>query len=100
MHIASGFDGSAGVRALEPAEAIVGELGKAQTTKKTNLTMKKPGSALRVCADSSSCDASPIGVIRDKVVPMVLMNRFKFGFACGLYLLRGLDLSTSVLRPA
>ena len=34
--------GSARLR-LEPAEAIIGELGKAQTTKKTNITMKKPG---------------------------------------------------------
>jgi hypothetical protein len=73
---------------LMPAEVLIGELGKEQTTVKTNITMKKVGAArptsrtnlhglVRVSddqaspvqEDSSSCDAPPIGVIRDKIVP-------------------------------
>src|SRR5271170_6333298 len=97
--IASGFEGGPGGRdCCFVSAAVIGELGKTQTAM-TNIKMNVRV-ARRVCVDSSPCDAPSIGVICDKVVPIFLMNRFKFGFACSLNFLRGLGLSTSVLRSA
>src|SRR5258705_6828397 len=99
IHIASGFGESAALPdcGLTP-EALIGELGIAQTRNKTRTTIKKVGaarslyrtnlrwpvrvpndSASRVRDNPSSCDAPPIGVIRDKIVPLSLVEHFKLG---------------------
>ncbi len=53
----------------------------------------------RISGCSLSCDELLIGVTRGNLVPASLVNRFKPRFACSLYFLRSLSLSTCILCP-